>query len=129
MKKEIIFTDEATPPTAPYSQAIRCGNQVFLAGACGDDPVTGEIMGNGDMKVEAKYCMDNLKAAIEAAGGTMNDIVKVRVFVTDITKMPDFNEVYPTYFEDGYLPARIAMQISALAGGAHLEIEAEVVLD
>ena len=86
-------------------------------------------MGSGDMKVEAKYCMDNLKATVEAAGGTMNDIVKVRVFVTDISQMPDFNEVYPTYFTDGYLPARIAMQISALAGGAHLEVEAEAILN
>lgn len=129
MKKEIIYTEKAVAPTAPYSQAIRCGNRVFLAGACGDDPVTGEIMGDGDMKIEARYCMENLKATIEAAGGTMNDFTKVRVFVTDLAQLPDFNEVYETFFTDGYLPARIAMQIVALAGGAHLEVEAEAVLD
>lgn len=128
MKKEIIFTDQAVAPTAPYSQAIRCGERVFLAGACGDDPVTGKIMGDGDMKIEAQYCLNNLKAAIEAAGGTMNDLTKVRVFVTDLAQLPDFNEVYITYFEHGYLPARIAMQVVALAGGAHLEVEAEAML-
>lgn len=127
--KEIIFTKNATSPTAPYSQAVKTGGYVALAGVCGDDPVTGEIMGGGDMKIEAKYALDNLKATIEAAGGCMNDIVKVRVFVNDIDKMDDFNSVYTHYFENGYLPARIAMEIVKLAGGANLEIEAEAIIE
>ncbi|MDD5832927.1 MAG: RidA family protein [Clostridiales bacterium] len=127
--KEIIFTKNATSPTAPYSQGVKTGGYVALAGVCGDDPVTGEIMGGGDMKIEAKYALDNLKATIEAAGGCMNDIVKVRVFVNDIDKMDDFNSVYTNYFENGYLPARIAMEIVKLAGGANLEIEAEAIIE
>ena len=126
--KEIIFTEKATKPTAPYSQAIKVGNTVSLAGVCGDDPVTEKIMGDGDMKIEATYALDNLKHTIEAAGGTMNDIVKVQVYVNDIDKMADFNAVYPSYFKDGYLPARIAMQIVGLAGGANLELDAIAVL-
>lgn len=126
--KEIIFTEKATKPTAPYSQAIKVGNTVYLAGVCGDDPVTEKIMGDGDMKIEATYALDNLKHTIEAAGGTMNDIVKVQVYVNDIDKMADFNAVYPSYFKDGYLPARIAMQIVGLAGGANLELDAIAVL-
>lgn len=126
--KEIIFTEKATKPTAPYSQAIKVGNTVYLAGVCGDDPVTEKIMGDGDMKIEATYALDNLKHTIEAAGGTMNDIVKVQVYVNDIDKMTDFNAVYPSYFKDGYLPARIAMQIAGLAGGANLELDAIAVL-
>ena len=128
MKNEIIYTEKATTPTGPYSQAIRNGNYVWLAGVCGDDPITGKIMGDGNMTIEAKYCMENLKATIEAAGGMMEQITKVRVFVTDIEQMPAFNAVYTQYFKDGYLPSRIAMEISRLCDGAHLEIEAEGVI-
>lgn len=127
MKKEIIFTEKATKPTAPYSQAVKVGNIVYLAGACGDDPVTEQIMGNGDIKIEAKYALENIKAAVEAAGGTMENIVKMNVFVKDIKMMKDFNEVYKTYFPVDP-PARIAMQITDLAGGANLEIDGVAIL-
>ena len=76
--KDIIFTEKATAPTAPYSQAIRAGSTVYLAGVCGDDPATGKLMGSGDMTVEAAYAMENLKNTLEAAGGPMEDIVKVQ---------------------------------------------------
>ena len=127
MKKEIIFTEKATKPTAPYSQAVKVGNIVYLAGACGDDPKTDQIMGNGDIKIEAKYALENIKAAVEAAGGTMEYIVKMNVFVKDIKMMKDFNEVYKTYFPVDP-PARIAMQITDLAGGANLEIDGVAIL-
>ena len=127
--KEMIFTDKATPPTSLYSQAIRTGNTVYLAGVCGDDPATGEIMGGGDMRIEAKYAMENLRHTLEAAGGTMKDLVKVQVFVNDLALLPAFNEVYATYFQDGYLPARIAMQAVKFAGGANLELDAIAVLE
>ena len=127
MKKEIIFTEKATKPTAPYSQAVKVGNIVYLAGACGDDPKTDQIMGNGDIKIEAKYALENIKAAVEAAGGTMENIVKMNVFVKDIKMMKDFNEVYKTYFHVDP-PARIAMQITDLAGGANLEIDGVAIL-
>lgn len=127
MDKEVIFTEKATKPTAPYSQAIKAGNTVYLAGVCGDDPVTEEIMGNGDILVETQYAMENLKNTVEAAGGSMDDIVKVNVFVKDIKMMSDFNKVYPTYFKK-QVPARIAVQIVDLAGGANLEIDAIAVL-
>ena len=127
MKKEIIFTEKATKPTAPYSQAVKVGNIVYLAGACGDDPKTDQIVGDGDIKIEAKYALENIKAAVEAAGGTMENIVKMNVFVKDIKMMKDFNEVYSTYFPVD-LPARIAMQITDLAGGANLEIDGVAIL-
>ncbi len=127
MKKEIIFTEKATKPTAPYSQAVKVGNIVYIAGACGDDPVTEQIMGDGDIKIEAKYALENIKAAVEAAGGTMENIVKMNVFVKDIKMMKDFNEVYKTYFPVDP-PARIAMQITDLAGGANLEIDGVAIL-
>lgn len=126
--KEVIFTEKATSPTGPYSQAIKVGNTVYLAGVCGDDPVSGEIMGNGDMKIEAKYAMENLKNTLEAAGGKMTDIVKVNVVFTDLEQASDFNEVYMTYFPE-YRPARIAMGVAGLLGGANLELDAVAVLD
>lgn len=126
--KEVIFTNKATSPTGPYSQAIKVDKTVYLAGVCGDDPVTGEIMGGGDMKVEAKYAMENLKSTLEAAGGKMTDIVKVKVVFTDLEQAADFNEVYMTYFPD-YRPARIAMGVAGLLGGAHLELDAVAILD
>lgn len=126
--KEVIFTEKATSPTGPYSQAIKVGNTVYLAGVCGDDPVSGEIMGNGDMKIEAKYAMENLKNTLEAAGGKMTDIVKVNVVFTDLEQVSDFNEVYMTYFPE-YRPARIAMGVAGLLGGANLELDAVAVLD
>lgn len=127
--KEVIFTDKATSPTSLYSQAVRAGNVVYLAGVCGDDPATGEIMGGGDMRVEAKYALENLRHTVEAAGGTMNDLVKVQVYVNDLDKLPAFNEVYATCFTGGYLPARIAMQVVKFSGGANLELDAIAVLD
>ena len=127
MEKEFIFTEKAIKPTAPYSQAVKAGNTVYLAGVCGDDPKTDKIVGNGDIKIETKYALENLKNTVEAAGGTLKDIVKVNVFVKDIKMMADFNEVYSSYFPENP-PARIAMQITDLAGGANLEIDAVAVL-
>lgn len=127
MKKEYIYTDKATAPTAHYSQAVRVDNTVYLAGLCGDDPATGEIMGSGDMSIEAKYAMENLVHTVEAAGGTLEDVVKINVFVTDLQTMPAFNEVYKSYFT-GKPPARIAMEVKGLAGGACLELDAIAVL-
>ena len=85
-------------------------------------------MGGGDMKVEAKYAMENLKNTLGAAGGKMTDVVKVKVVFTDLEQATDFNEVYMTYFPD-YRPARIAMGVAGLLGGAHLELDAVAILD
>lgn len=126
--KKVVFTQKATKPTACYSQAIKTGNLVFLAGVCGDDPATGKIMGDGDTCVETKYALENLKHTVEAAGGTLENIVKVNVYVKDIRMMPAFNSVYAQYFKDNP-PARIAMSITDLTGGANLELDAIAVLE
>lgn len=128
MKKKVIFTEKATAPTAWYSQAIKVNNVVYLAGVCGDDPQTGEIVGNGDIKIETAKALDNLKYTIEAAGGSLDNIVKIDVFVKDIKCMGEFNAVYKTYFPKDP-PARIAVQIVDLAGGASIEIDGIAVLD
>ena len=84
-------------------------------------------MGDGDIQIETKYALENLKATIEAAGGGMEDIVKVSVYVKNLQYMQDFNAVYKTYFPENP-PARIAMEISNLGGGANLELDAIAVL-
>ena len=122
-RKEIIFTEKATKPTAWYSQAVKAGDFVFFAGVCGDDPVTGEIMGKGDIRTETRYAMENLKNTAIAAGISMEDIVKVTVCVKDISMMREFNQVYPEYFP-GDPPARIALAVKDLGGGANLELDA-----
>lgn len=127
MKKNIIFTEKATKPTAWYSQAVVTGDTVYLAGACGDDPVTGEIVGQGDLKIESRAALENIKNTIEAAGGTLENIVKIQVYVKDIAMLEEFNQVYKEYFFQNP-PARIAMQISDLAGGANLELDGIAVL-
>lgn len=128
MVKEIIYTDQATKPTSHYSQAVKAGNLVFLAGACGDDPATGEIVGDGDIKAEAKAALENIRHTIEAAGGSLKDIVKMNIFVKDLSMLKDFNEIYKTYFPTNK-PARIAMAVKDFAGGANLEIDGIAVLD
>lgn len=128
MKKEIVFTDKATKPTAWYAQAVKHGNLVFLAGACGDDPETGEIVGGGDIKLETRAAMENIKNTIEATGGTLDSIVKIQVYVKDLSMLADFNEVYKTYFPENP-PARIAMSVKDFMGGANLEIDGIAILD
>ena len=128
MDKEYIFTDKATAPTAHYTQAIKVGNTVYLAGLCGDDPKTGQIMGSGNMTIEAQYAMENLLHTMEAVGGTMDDIVKVNVYMTDLSKMPLFNKVYEEYFPRNP-PARIAMEVKAFGDpAATLELDAIAVI-
>lgn len=126
--KEMIFTEKATQPTSWYTQAVKKGNMVFLAGACGDDPVTGKIVGDGDIKIEAKAALENIKHTIEAAGGTLENIVKMQIYVKDLNMIPDFNEVYKTYFPENP-PARIAMAVKDFMGGANLEIDGIAILD
>jgi len=128
MKKEMIFTEKATKPTSWYTQAVKHGNMVFLAGACGDDPVTGEIVGDGDIKIESKAALENIKHTIEAAGGTLENIVKMQVYVKDLSMISKFNEVYMTYFPENP-PARIAMAVKDFMGGANLEIDGIAILD
>lgn len=127
MQKEYIYTEKAAAPTAPYSQAVKVDHTVYLSGVCGDDPVTGKIMGDDDISVETRYAMENLRNTIEAAGGTLQDIVKVNVFISDITKLGAFNTVYKTFFSKN-LPARIATEVSRLSDGANLELDAIAVL-
>lgn len=125
MKKEVISTDKAPAAVGPYSQAIASGDLVYTAGQIPMDPDTGKLAG-GDVQAQAHRALKNLQAVLEAAGSSLDHVVKTTVFLQDIGDYAAVNEVYGTYFGDSP-PARSAVQVAALPLGARLEIEAVAV--
>jgi reactive intermediate/imine deaminase len=121
MSKEIISTPKAPAAIGPYSQAVKTGNLVFLSGQIPLDPATGQLV-SGEIEAETARVFENLKAVAEAAGGSLNDAVKVNVYLTDLAHFTKVNEVMSTYFKLPY-PARAAVQVAALPRGARVEVE------
>jgi 2-iminobutanoate/2-iminopropanoate deaminase len=109
------------PGTAPFSQGVIVGDTLYISGVLGLDPKTGQAP--TDPKEEIKLVMDAVKQAAEAAGYTMNDLVSVQIFCTDLSLYNIFNEIYRTYFT-GRFPARAFLGTSALLRGARFEIMA-----
>jgi 2-iminobutanoate/2-iminopropanoate deaminase len=120
--RETISTDAAPAAAGPYSQAIRVGDLVFTAGQIGTDPATGELIGD-EVEVQAARALANLRAILEAAGSGMDRLVKVTVFLADITDWPAVNEVYAREVPQPF-PARSAFAVRDLPKGARVEIEA-----
>ena len=120
--KKIIKTASAPQAIGPYSQAVRAGDFIYASGQIPINPETGDICSD-DVKAQAKQALENLKAVFEAAGYSLNDIVKTTVFVTDINDFSSVNEVYASYF-NSEPPARSFVAVKALPRNAKLEIEA-----
>jgi 2-iminobutanoate/2-iminopropanoate deaminase len=120
--KKIISTDKAPAAIGAYSQATALQGLVFTSGQLPLDPATGTIV-NGDIQAQAKQALANVKAIIEGAGLTLDDVLKVSVFLTDIADFTKVNEVYQAVFSEN-CPARSCFQVSALPKGAAIEIEA-----
>jgi reactive intermediate/imine deaminase len=125
MTKERIHTDAAPAAIGTYSQAIRSGGTVYLSGQIPLDPATMEIVPGG-AEAQIRRVFDNLQAVAEAAGGSMADIVKLTVYLTDLSVFPLVNEVMAGYFDEPY-PARAAIGISELPKGAVVEMDAIIV--
>lgn len=121
-----IATDAAPAAIGPYSQAIRSGNTVYLSGQIPLDPQTMELV---DASIEAQVhrVFDNLAAVAAAAGGSLDDMVRLTVYLTDLDNFTTVNEIMATYFEEPY-PARAAIGIASLPRGAAVEIDAILVL-
>ncbi len=120
MDKQIINTSSAPAPIGPYNQAILSGNMLFISGQVCIDPATGELK-NKDVQQETHQVMHNLRAILSAAGMTFNNVVKTTIFITDMHKFSEMNEVYGKYFE-GNFPARETVQVSALPKFVNVEI-------
>ena len=127
MPRTAIHTDRAPAAIGPYSQATRAGNLVFFSGQIPLDPATGELV-VGDITAQARRAFDNLKAVCEAAGGTMDDIARVGLYLTDLSQFAAVNAVMQDYFAAPY-PARSTIEVSGLPKGAAFEVDAVMVLD
>lgn len=119
--KEVISTPRAPAAIGTYSQAVRTGNLVFCSGQIPLDPDSMEMV-TGDIDAEIARVFDNLKAVAEAAGGTLDDAVKVNVYLTDLAHFARVNEAMASYFRMPY-PARAAVQVAVLPRGARVEVE------
>ena len=126
MAREIIHTDQAPQAIGTYSQAVRCGDTVYLSGQIPLQPETMELV-DGDMEAQVRRVFDNLAAVTEAAGGSLADIAKLNIFLTDLGHFPLVNQVMAEYFSEPY-PARAAVGVAALPKGAAVEMDAVLVL-
>ncbi len=121
MSKEIIATAKAPQAIGTYSQAVKCGNTVYLSGQI---PLLAETMTmvEGDIEAQASQVFSNLGAVAEAAGGSLNDAVKVNISLTDLGDFATVNEVMARFFDEPY-PARACVQVAALPKQAMIEVE------
>ncbi len=120
--KQIISTDKAPAAIGPYSQAVKVGGLLFMSGQIPVNPSNGAIVSE-DIQEQAKQSLENLKAVITAAGGSLSDIVKTTIFAVDINDFQAVNKIYAGYF-DNNPPARSFVAVKELPKGAKIEIEA-----
>lgn len=127
MSREIIRTDLAPQAIGTYSQAVRCGNTVYLSGQIPLAPDTMELVA-GDIEAHIRRVFENLQAVAQAAGGSLADVAKLSVYLTDLTHFPYVNKVMAEYFAEPY-PARAAVGVAALPKGAQVEMDAIMELE
>ncbi len=127
MPREVIETDAAPAAIGTYSQAVRAGDTVYVSGQIPLDPVSMEIVPGG-IEAQIRRVFDNLAAVAAGAGGSLDDAVKLTVYLTDLGCFAQVNTIMATYFTAPY-PARAAVQVSALPRGVEVEVDAVLVLD
>jgi reactive intermediate/imine deaminase len=126
MSKQIISTPQAPAAIGTYSQAVRVGNTIWVSGQIPLDPATKELI-KGDVEAQVRRVFENLKAIVTAAGAGFDDVVKVTVFLIDLSHFALVNKVMAEYFREPY-PARAAVGVAALPRGAEVEVECIVAL-
>lgn len=126
MPREIIHSDAAPKAIGTYSQAVKCGDTVYLSGQIPLDPETMDVV-EGDIEAQIRRVFDNLAAVAAAAGGGLADFVKLNIYLTDLTHFPVVNQVMAEYFSEPY-PARAALGVAALPRGVGVEVEGVMVL-
>lgn len=123
MNKEAVFTNLAGKPGGYYSQAIRYGNLLFTAGTVGKDPMSMKIV-NGGVKAQIKQALKNIKAILKEAKTSLNNVIKVNAYLSDMKHFNDFNEIYKEYFNFTTPPARTTVQVRFLDD---IEFEIDVI--
>ena len=126
MPRQIIATDRAPKAIGPYSQAVRAGDTVYLSGQIPLDPATGELVA-GDFEAQARRVFDNLKAVAAAAGGSLDDAVRVTIYLVDLGRFPVVNAVMADYFSEPW-PARVTIGVASLPKGAQVEVDCVLAL-
>jgi len=126
MEKQIISTAQAPSAIGPYSQAVRIGETVYTSGQIPLDPDSMQVVG-GDFKVQAEQVISNLRAIAVASGGCLDDVIKLTVYMTDLTDFSTLNDVMSEHFNAPY-PARSAVQVAALPKDVSIEIDAVLLL-
>ena len=119
--KKIIYTDKAPAPIGPYNQAILVGNTLYTSGQIALNPTTMELVLD-NIEVETKQVMENMKAVLEAAGMTFEDVVKATIFIMDMNDFGRINSVYGSYFNEKTAPARETVQVACLPKNVNVEI-------
>lgn len=122
MRRSVVHTDKVPPARVPLSQAIKVGDWVFASGQLGMDPRTGRLI-EGGIKAETRQVCENLKAVLEAAGSSLQKVVKVTIYMADLGELMAMNEIFSTYFPEDP-PARTTFEAKGLVAGARVEIEA-----
>jgi reactive intermediate/imine deaminase len=124
--RSIICTDHAPKAIGPYSQAVRSGNTVYLSGQIPLDPATGELV-IGDITAQTRRVFENLTAVCAAAGGSLGELVRVGIYLTDLSHFAAVNAVMAEYCKEPY-PARSTIGVASLPRGAQVEIDAVLVI-
>ncbi len=119
--KKIIFTDKAPAPIGPYNQAVLTGNTLYTSGQIAINPATGELVLD-TIELETKQVMENMKAVLEAAGMTFENVVKSTIFISNMNDFGSINLVYGSYFNEKTAPARETVQVACLPKNVNVEI-------
>lgn len=129
MPLEMLDTDKAPKAIGPYSQAVRAGNFLFCSGQIPIDPKTGNVeLFNGDAALQANLVMKNLKAVLEAAGVSFDNVIKTTIYLSDMENFAQVNEAYASFFS-GHKPARATVEVSRLPKDVSVEIDAVVLVE
>ena len=126
MSLELLATDKAPGAVGPYSQGVKAGNMIFTSGQLPFILESGELL-TGDIQAETRLALDHVKSVLSAGGATLEDVVKVTVFVADINNFSLINEVYAEYFTT-HKPARSLVEVAKLPKGGNIEIEAIAII-
>ena len=120
---EPIETNSAPKPVGPYNQAVLVENWLYCSGQIALDPITGEMIGNGNIEDETRQVLNNLLAVVEAAGGKNSNVIRTTIYLTNLNDFTKVNKIYAETFDNEVSPARACVEVSNLPKGGKIEID------